>query len=71
MANIDERAVLKNIFSYFLLILLAVVILIPFFIGIWTSFLPTADILKGNYFSTNISLTNYFDAFTNTPILRY
>lgn len=71
MAEIDEQKVLKNLFSYFLLILLAVVILTPFFIGIWTSFLPTADILKGNYFNTNISLTNYFDAFTKTPILRY
>ncbi len=71
MANIDETAILKRIFSYFLLIFLAVVILAPFFIGIWTSFLPTADILKGNFFSTNVSLNNYFDAFTQTPILRY
>lgn len=71
MMNIDETAIIKRIFNYFLLIVLALVILLPFFIGIWTSFLPTVDILKGNFFSTNVSLNNYFDAFTKTPILRY
>ena len=54
MANFDESAILKRIFSYVLLIVLAVVILAPFFIGIWTSFLPTMEIAKGNLFSTDI-----------------
>jgi len=71
MANFDESAILKRIFSYVLLIVLAVVILAPFFIGIWTSFLPTMEIAKGNLFSTDISLNNYVAAFTKTPILRY
>lgn len=71
MAEFDERAVLKKVFSYILLILLAIIILAPFFIGIWTSFLPTMDIAKGNFFSTKISLDNYVAAFTKTPILRY
>lgn len=71
MANLDESAALKRFFSYLLLIVLAVVILAPFFIGIWTSFLPTMEIAKGNLFSTDISLNNYVAAFTKTPILRY
>jgi len=71
MANFDESAILKRIFSYILLIVLAVVILAPFFIGIWTSFLPTMEIAKGNLFSTNLSFNNYIAAFTKTPILRY
>ncbi|MCS6105767.1 carbohydrate ABC transporter permease, partial [Clostridium botulinum] len=71
MASFDEKAVLKKVFNYILLIALAVVILAPFFIGIWTSFLPTMDIAKGNLFSTNLSLDNYAAAFTKTPILRY
>ncbi|GEO63920.1 carbohydrate ABC transporter permease [Companilactobacillus nantensis] len=69
--ELDERAVLKRVFNYMILILLAVVILAPFFIGIWTSFLPTMDIAKGNLFGTNVSLDNYVAAFTRTPILRY
>jgi ABC-type sugar transport system, permease component len=69
--ELDERAVIKRILNYLLLTALAVVILAPFFIGIWTSFLPTMDIAKGNFFSTNVSLDNYVAAFTRTPILRY
>ncbi|ALB29650.1 MULTISPECIES: carbohydrate ABC transporter permease [Companilactobacillus] len=71
MQSLDESAVLKRVFSYILMILLALIILGPFFIGIWTSFLPTMDIAKGNMFSTNVSLDNYVAAFTRTPILRY
>jgi len=71
MANFDESAILKKIFSYVLLIVLALVLLAPFFIGIWTSFLPTADIAKGNLLSTSLSFDNYAAAFTKTPILRY
>lgn len=71
MESFDERAALKKVFDYILLIVLAVIILAPFFIGIWTSFLPTIDIAKGNLFSTDISLNNYVAAFTKTPILRY
>lgn len=71
MESFDERAALKKVFDYILLIVLAVIILAPFFIGIWTSFLPTMDIAKGNLFSTDISLNNYVAAFTKTPILRY
>lgn len=69
--ELDERAVIKRVLNYLLLIALAVVILAPFFIGIWTSFLPTMDIAKGNFFSTNVSLDNYVAAFTKTPIFRY
>ncbi|MQS98004.1 carbohydrate ABC transporter permease [Companilactobacillus halodurans] len=71
MADFDERATLKRVFSYLILIALALVILAPFFIGIWTSFLPTLDIAKGNLFSHDISFDNYVSAFTKTPILRY
>ncbi|MQS76752.1 carbohydrate ABC transporter permease [Lactobacillus halodurans] len=71
MADFDERATLKRVFSYLILIALALVILAPFFIGIWTSFLPMLDIAKGNLFSHDISFDNYVSAFTKTPILRY
>ncbi len=71
MQSLDERTVLKRVFSYVLMAILAVIILAPFFIGIWTSFLPTMEIAKGNMFSTNVSLDNYVAAFTRTPILRY
>lgn len=62
---------LSKFLSYLLLIVLAIIILAPFFIGIWTSFLPTMDIAQGNFFSTKISLDNYVAALTKTPIIRY
>ncbi|USQ69853.1 carbohydrate ABC transporter permease [Companilactobacillus allii] len=62
---------LNKFFSYLLLIVLAIIILAPFFIGIWTSFLPTMDIAQGNFFSTKISFDNYAAALTKTPIIRY
>ncbi|WP_125760538.1 carbohydrate ABC transporter permease [Companilactobacillus hulinensis] len=62
---------LNKVLSYLLLVVLAVVILAPFFIGIWTSFLPTMDIAQGNFFSTKVSFDNYVAAFTKTPIVRY
>ena len=71
MANMDEKTLLKRIFDYAILIILALIILAPFFIGIWTSFLPTMSIAKGDLFSTNLSFNNYVAAFTKTPILRY
>lgn len=71
MANISEKNLVKEIGTYALLIALALVILAPFFIGIWTSFLPTMNIAKGDLFSTNLSLNNYVASFTKTPILRY
>lgn len=71
MTDFDESAALKKVFNYLLLIALAVIILAPFFIGIWTSLLPTMDIAKGNLFSTHLSFDNYVAAFTKTPILRY
>ncbi|KRL67370.1 carbohydrate ABC transporter permease [Companilactobacillus versmoldensis] len=71
MQNIDEKAVLKRLMTYVVLIALALVILAPFFIGIWTSFLPTMSIAKGDLFNTNLSLDNYIAALTKTPILRY
>ncbi|GAF39800.1 ABC transporter [Agrilactobacillus composti DSM 18527 = JCM 14202] len=57
--------------SYAALIILTIVVLGPFLIGLWTSFLPTMDIAKGNFFSTALSFNNYISAFTKTPILRY
>lgn len=57
--------------QYLLLIILAIIILVPFVIGFWTSLLPTAEISQGKLFSTNISLRNYVSAITTTSILRY
>lgn len=61
----------RRIWDYVLLTVLAVVVLAPFLIGLWTSFLPTMQIAKGNFLSTQVSFQNYIDAFTQTPILRY
>ncbi|AKP67973.1 carbohydrate ABC transporter permease [Companilactobacillus ginsenosidimutans] len=71
MTEINEKAVIKRILTYVLLIALGLVILAPVLIGLWTSFLPTMNIAKGDLFSMNISLDNYVAAFTKTPILRY
>lgn len=61
----------RRIWDYVLLTVLALVVLAPFLIGLWTSFLPTMQIAKGNFLSTQVSFQNYIDAFTQTPILRY
>ncbi|WP_334330173.1 carbohydrate ABC transporter permease [Companilactobacillus sp. HBUAS59699] len=71
MISTNKPSRLNKIVSYTLLLLLAFVILAPFFIGIWTSFLPTMEIAKGNFLSTDLSFNNYVSAFTKTPILRY
>lgn len=71
MDQLNEKEVLKRVFNYLVLIALALLILAPFFIGIWTSFLPTMSIAKGDLFSTDLSFNNYVAAFTKTPILRY
>lgn len=57
--------------QYLALIILALIILVPFILGIWTSFLPTSEILRGDFLSTNVSLRNYVKAMRTTPILRY
>ncbi|OUS98124.1 Maltodextrin transport system permease protein MalD [Lactiplantibacillus plantarum] len=57
-------------FRYLLLITLTLVIILPFVLGLWTSFLPTTTIAKGSLSGT-LSWQNYQDAFTKTPILRY
>ncbi|GEP25141.1 MAG: carbohydrate ABC transporter permease [Lentilactobacillus diolivorans] len=70
--NIVAKPKLSHtILNYILLIVLAAVVLGPFLIGLWTSFLPTMDIAKGNFLSLHLSLQNYIDAFTQTPIIRY
>ena len=61
----------RRIWDYALLTILAVIVLAPFLIGLWTSFLPTMQIAQGNFLSTKVSFQNYIDAFTQTPILRY
>ena len=61
----------RRIWDYALLTILAIVVLAPFLIGLWTSFLPTMQIAQGNFLSTKVSFQNYIDAFTQTPILRY
>ncbi|HIW72090.1 MAG TPA: carbohydrate ABC transporter permease [Candidatus Levilactobacillus faecigallinarum] len=56
---------------YLVLVVLAVIILGPFVLGLWTSLLPTAEISKGVMWSTNLSLNNYVAAIQQTAILRY
>lgn len=71
MEVVAKQSLSHKILNYALLIILTVVVLGPFLIGLWTSLLPTMDIAKGNFLSLYISLTNYVDAFTKTPILQY
>lgn len=61
----------ERISRYVVLCLLSVFILTPFVLGLWTSFLSTADISSGSLFSTHISLDNYVNAMKNTAIIRY
>lgn len=61
----------ERVSHYVVLVLLAVFILTPFVLGLWTSFLPTADISSGSLFSTHVSLDNYANAIKNTAIIRY
>lgn len=61
----------ERISRYVVLCLLSVFILTPFVLGLWMSFLPTADISSGSLFSTHISLDNYVNAMKNTAIIRY
>lgn len=60
-----------HLLEYLALIILALIILVPFILGIWASFLPTSEILRGNFISNDLSLRNYAKAMTTTPILRY
>lgn len=57
--------------QYLALLILALIILVPFILGIWTSFMPTSDILKGNFLGSHFSWRNYEAAITTTPILQY
>ncbi|RRK09968.1 carbohydrate ABC transporter permease [Lactiplantibacillus garii] len=67
-ANLHRRVGL--VFKYLLLSVLAFIVIFPFILGLWTSFLPTTQIAKGALHGT-MSWQNYVDAFTQTPILRY
>lgn len=71
MEIISKNDLTHKIINYILLIILTILVLGPFLIGLWTSFLPTMDIAKGNFLSFNISLNNYITAFKQTTILQY
>ncbi|ASG78748.1 carbohydrate ABC transporter permease [Lactiplantibacillus pentosus] len=58
------------VLKYLVLSVLALIIILPFILGLWTSFLPTTAIAKGSL-SGVMSWQNYQEAFTQTPILRY
>lgn len=61
---------LKKIGQYAFLIVLMLIVVSPFLLGFWTSFLPTSQISKGALWG-KLSLANYWATFTTTPILRY
>lgn len=67
---VKERTI-HNFGAYLGLIVLAIIILFPIGIGLWSSFLPTSAILKGQYLVGHLSLQNYWRAIRTTPILRY
>lgn len=50
---------------------MVILVLAPFIIGIWSSFLPTSEIMKGQFISSHLSFRNYGVAIRTTPILRY
>ncbi|ETY74644.1 glycerol-3-phosphate ABC transporter permease [Lactiplantibacillus fabifermentans T30PCM01] len=60
-----------NFFKYVALIILAFIVIFPFVLGLWTSFLPSMDIAKGSLWGGHLTLHNYVTAFTQTKILRY
>ncbi|KRM06413.1 MAG: carbohydrate ABC transporter permease [Liquorilactobacillus ghanensis] len=68
---IEAHSKRQKILEYTVLLILTIFILIPFILGFWTSFLPTADISKGALWSSHLSLDNYVAAITQTPIIRY
>lgn len=68
---IEAHSKRQKILEYTVLLLLTAFILIPFALGFWTSFLPTADISKGALWSSHLSFDNYVAAITRTPIIRY
>lgn len=68
---IEAHSKRQKVLEYTVLLLLTVFILIPFALGFWTSFLPTADISKGALWSSHLSFDNYVAAITQTPIIRY
>ena len=67
---VTSRQRLANLVKYLGLAILAFLVIFPFILGLWTSFLPTTEIAKGSLRGT-MSWQNYVDAFTETPILRY
>lgn len=68
---IEAHSKRQKVLEYTVLLLLTAFILIPFALGFWTSFLPTADISKGALWSSHLSFDNYVAAITQTPIIRY
>lgn len=69
--KVKKQKTSSKVLDYTLLLLLTLIVLGPFLIGIWTSFLPTMEIAKGNFLSLDLSLNNYIAAFKDTSILRY
>lgn len=67
----QNGARLKLVGRYAILGVLALIVIGPFLLGLWTSLLPTAEISKGALWSNHLSFDNYGAAMTTTPILRY
>lgn len=61
----------EKIWRYSLLMGLSLLIFAPVIVGTWVSLLPNTAILNGQYFAAALSLENYVQALTQTPILRY
>ncbi|MBW1606223.1 carbohydrate ABC transporter permease [Lactobacillus sp. Sy-1] len=61
---------ISNFLQYLLLIILALIVIGPFLLGLWTSFLPTSSITKGSL-AGSLTFDNYVTAVQTTPVLRY
>lgn len=65
--------ILKPGIGYFILILIALSMLFPFFAMLMLSFLPNSAIFSSPsiFFNKEISLDNYFNVFNSLPVARY
>ncbi|HNW25204.1 MAG TPA: carbohydrate ABC transporter permease [Candidatus Gastranaerophilaceae bacterium] len=64
---------LRIFLGYFILIIISLSMLLPFFAMLSLSFMPGSEIFSypPKLFSKNITVQNYFSVFTSIPVTRY
>ncbi|WP_164683950.1 carbohydrate ABC transporter permease [Streptococcus hyointestinalis] len=66
-----KMTTMQRCMNYSVILLMTLVVMTPLVVGIYTSLLPTEDLIQGNIFTSNLSLDNYISAIRDTPIIRY